>query len=433
MPGQEWVELPDEVALEAAQDLRRAPSLGGAARGVGHRRGVPAQPPDGEEVQGAVGLAVTAPVQAVADGLARGGRDRGDAAQVREGPLAAQPLGVVAGGHQQRGGGVGSDALDGDEVRSGLGHQVAEVGVERVDLGGQLPVPDRDRLQGDLGRRRRGARSAWPEPGGGRDQPGHAEPAQRRPQVVRCGHDQGVELVGGLGARLHRRAAGGVQRPDALDRAGARLRLGGRGPGQHRPGGRLGVDRVGLAPASVLRPLGALDLHHRDPAGDKPAAQASPVAAGPLDPDPLHRPEPSRPGQQRRMTGRGRGDCPGAEEAAELVQRGADVLIGVGVHPDRDPPVVRHLRGHSTLLLRCGREPTRTDGAADNPATRPFGSIPYWVTPIHAGGAWNAAPVWSTDPHQGTRPGPQRVRPAGTAPHPIFAGHNSDRSGPRGG
>jgi hypothetical protein len=61
----------------------------------------------------AAGVAVAAAVGAVADGLAGRGRDGGHPAQVGEGPLAAQPPRVVAGGHRQRGGGVGADPLEG--------------------------------------------------------------------------------------------------------------------------------------------------------------------------------------------------------------------------------------------------------------------------------------------------------------------------------
>ena len=43
-------------------------------------------------------------------GAAGAGRDRRDAAQVGEGGLAAQPVGVVAGGDQQLPGDLGADA-----------------------------------------------------------------------------------------------------------------------------------------------------------------------------------------------------------------------------------------------------------------------------------------------------------------------------------
>jgi hypothetical protein len=67
--------------------------------------------------QGVVGLAVTAAVEALAVGAARGRRDRRDAAQVREGGLPAEPLGVVAGGDQQLVSGV--DPNSGQATRVG--------------------------------------------------------------------------------------------------------------------------------------------------------------------------------------------------------------------------------------------------------------------------------------------------------------------------
>jgi len=61
-------------------------------------------------VQGAVGAAVACAVEAVPVGSPGGGRDRRDAAQVREGGFGPQPFGVVAGGGEQLPGGVGADA-----------------------------------------------------------------------------------------------------------------------------------------------------------------------------------------------------------------------------------------------------------------------------------------------------------------------------------
>src|ERR1035441_3708592 len=78
------VDLACDVAFEAAHDFAFGLSLGGAAFDVGAGALAVAQPADGDEVQSAVGLAVTAVVEAVAGGLARGGGDRASAAQHRE-------------------------------------------------------------------------------------------------------------------------------------------------------------------------------------------------------------------------------------------------------------------------------------------------------------------------------------------------------------
>jgi hypothetical protein len=60
-------------------------------------------------VQGPVGVAVAAAVQPVPAGLARAGGDGGDSAQVGEGGLAAEPLGVLAGGDEQLAGVIVAD------------------------------------------------------------------------------------------------------------------------------------------------------------------------------------------------------------------------------------------------------------------------------------------------------------------------------------
>ena len=64
-------------------------------------------------MQGAVGVAVAAAVESVAHGFAAGCFERADPAEFGERGVAADPVGVVAKGGQQSGGGVGADAVDG--------------------------------------------------------------------------------------------------------------------------------------------------------------------------------------------------------------------------------------------------------------------------------------------------------------------------------
>ena len=78
---------------------------------------VPAEPGQDDAVEGGVGLPVAAAVEAVSLGLAGGCFDGADAAQGGEGGLASQPFGVVAGGDEQRGGGVGADAVAFQQLR----------------------------------------------------------------------------------------------------------------------------------------------------------------------------------------------------------------------------------------------------------------------------------------------------------------------------
>jgi hypothetical protein len=60
--------------------------------------------------------------------------------------------------------------------------------------------------------------------------------------------------------------------------------------------------------------------------------QAGAVAAGALDPDQAHCPEPGQPAQQPGIPGRSDGELPDSEQPADRIQRGRDVGIGVGVH-----------------------------------------------------------------------------------------------------
>ena len=77
------VDLAGDVALEAAHDFALGLAFGGAAFDVGAGALAVAQAADGDQVQRAVGLAVTAVVEAMAGRLAGGGRDRARAAEQR--------------------------------------------------------------------------------------------------------------------------------------------------------------------------------------------------------------------------------------------------------------------------------------------------------------------------------------------------------------
>jgi hypothetical protein len=150
-----------------------------------------------------------------------------------------------------------------------------------------------------------------------------------------------VELVGGLGAGLDRRAAGHAQRPDHLDLAVTGLGHARGGACEHGPGGGLGVDRVGLAAASAGRPVGAVDLEHDLAVGMQEAQQPRGVGAGAFDAEALDLAQPACPGEQLPVAAGGGGHRGGGEQAAELVDRGGDVQLAVAVDPDRDQAVWR--------------------------------------------------------------------------------------------
>ena len=83
-------------------------------------------------------------------------------------------------------------------------------------------------------------------------------------QLLGGGVDDGVDLVAGLRAGLHRRASGDAQQPDRFDLTGAGLRGAERFAGQHGTGGADGVGLVGLAVAATVLTVRAHHLAHID-------------------------------------------------------------------------------------------------------------------------------------------------------------------------
>jgi hypothetical protein len=86
---EKWVEAAGEVAHEAAPDFAAGLAFVGAAGDVGLGFGVVLHPDHGDRVKRVVGLAVAAAVEAVTDGLAARGLDRGGAAERGEGAVVA--------------------------------------------------------------------------------------------------------------------------------------------------------------------------------------------------------------------------------------------------------------------------------------------------------------------------------------------------------
>ena len=139
--GQVGVDLPGDVALEAADDLAFAEAFGGASFDVVAGGLVVAHPDDGDDVEGAVRGPVSAAAEAVtAGGSAAAGGLRGDAAELGEGCLVADAFGVVAGGDQELAGDLDADAVRARGARARLARtQCVDLPVECLDLA--RPVP----------------------------------------------------------------------------------------------------------------------------------------------------------------------------------------------------------------------------------------------------------------------------------------------------
>ena len=173
-----------------------------------------------------------------------------------------------------------------------------------------------------------------------------------------------MELFGGRHPGFEGAAAGHPQHPDHLHLALAGLGGGGGHPGQGGPGGGLGVDRVRLAPASAGAAVGAVDLQHLEAVGADKAGQPSPIGAGALDADALHRPKALGPGDQGDIAaGRG-GKGLGATQPSGLVDDRGHMGFQVGIDPDGDRwgRCWHALHDRSFRAARTGTARTHRDG-----------------------------------------------------------------------
>src|SRR5690606_33195391 len=131
------VDLAGDVAFEAADDLFLGLALGCSAVGVGAGFRAVAQPDDGDEVEGAVGVAVAAGVEAVAFGLAGGGGDRVGAAHVRECGFAVDAVNVLSGGDEHLRGVDDAHSEERQGLRCSPSDQSGELDIEVLDLVGE--------------------------------------------------------------------------------------------------------------------------------------------------------------------------------------------------------------------------------------------------------------------------------------------------------
>jgi hypothetical protein len=163
------------------------------------------------------------------------------------------------------------------------------------------------------------------------------------------------------------RASGGTaphrpKRADGLHDAVAALgRCGGR-TGQHRAGGGLGVDRVGLAALAAGASVWPVDLHHGDMLVQQVAGQAGAVAAGAFDPDHVWVPVATQPAKQLPVASTISGELPIAQQSSLLVDDGGVVGAAVGVHPADDNPGALGHAGTAVPLEARARTGTHRPG-----------------------------------------------------------------------
>ena len=146
------VNLSREEAFQAADDVAFGPASGEASGDVVAGRLVEWHPDDDGSIEGRVGVSVAASIEAVPPGgHPRRGRDRAGAAELREGGLRTNPVGVIAEDDQQLSRGVDAHTEALAEGRCCRGGETREVLVVQRDFLGESHPPTGERPEGVLG------------------------------------------------------------------------------------------------------------------------------------------------------------------------------------------------------------------------------------------------------------------------------------------
>ena len=168
-----------------------------------------------------------------------------------------------------------------------------------------------------------------------------------------CDH-QMAHLGQGLDPGLSGRALGDDEDPDCLDGAilGLRDAL---GPAAEGCSSCFdGIERVGLAAAPTLGPVGSVNLDYLEISSAQETGQAGPIGAGSLHPNLGDRPEALEPGEQRFVTSRIGPEALGAEQCSEGVEGGGHMNVEVGVDTTRHSTRSFYDgHGHPFLSQRC--------------------------------------------------------------------------------
>lgn len=134
------VDLAVDVSLYAANDFGFGPAFADAAGEVVAGGLVAAESNNADDVQGAVGVSVSAAIKSVPHGFAAGCIDGRDTAEFGERGVGTDAFRVVAEGDEQGSGGVGAHAVHLTQRWARLGGESLDLDVQCLGLGVELPT-----------------------------------------------------------------------------------------------------------------------------------------------------------------------------------------------------------------------------------------------------------------------------------------------------
>ena len=263
--------------------------------------------------------------------------------------FAVEAVGVVAGGDEECGGGVGSDAVGGEQGEVSGSAQGAEFAVEGGDLGAEGLVAPGEAAQRPFGGAdERVGGGVGAQAGAGVDEDAAAQTSELVFERLGDRDEQAVDLVVRLSAGLERGAARDGEHADRLDGAVVGFGHSGGVPGEGAARRGFGVDGVGLAGAAAHLAVGTIHLHHLDAGRGEVARQAGAVAAGAFDADTAHGTPRGQPGGQLAVAGGVRRERRRRQQRPGGINSGGDMDITVRVDPADDLGV---LLGHNGAAL----------------------------------------------------------------------------------
>src|SRR3984957_11678628 len=393
-------DLSGKVTLQGSNGVELGMPLGESASDVVLGPMIGSQATDSDDVQRAIGGAISSTIEPMPDGPSRRPRNRADAAYGCEAGFRAQSFRIVAGRKEKLGSAGMADRIAGDEVRGQFVDDGGDHRVEICDLVMQLEVTAGEGFEADaIGRIHVAIGGKIGSPRGQRTDELHAgETAQLIAQAIRGADDRVVDHLQGDAPRAHRRLPASHQNPQGFDHAVAASR-------RHSPlaskggmGRILSVEIVVLATPAAILLVGRRDLENRNPGLLHETEETCAIAAGRLYSDALKLTEGSHPGEHLTIALPGGGEGSRFHDPILFVDDRCDVQVLMGVDASNNATLSFGYSHSQPPALTC------TNGfagaqCADRTVTRPWRSRPSRVTGIG-----------EAKPHRKAFPGGRQVR-----------------------